>query len=191
MTTTQALPEGKLLLDGQWVSATKGATIPVVDPATQEVIQTIARGTKEDVDQAVDFYTNVLGLTLAMRMERQGEFIDQVLGFQGAHIKGAFLNLGEGHQLELIQYLNPTSGPGGINRNDLGAAHLAFYVEDAKATWQRLVDMGGKAVNPPIELLPGVWLCYMQDPDGNWIEITSDVEHDRLQFIIRHNMITQ
>ncbi len=54
MTTTQVLPDGKLLLDGQWVSATKGGTIPVVDPATQEVIQTIARGTKEDVDQAVE-----------------------------------------------------------------------------------------------------------------------------------------
>ena len=26
-----------------------------------------------------------------------------------------------GHQLELIQYLSPRSGPGGINRNDLGA----------------------------------------------------------------------
>ena len=54
MTTTQVLPDGKLLLDGQWVSATKGETIPVVDPAIQEVIQTIARGTKEDVDQAVE-----------------------------------------------------------------------------------------------------------------------------------------
>ena len=54
MTTTQVLPDGKLLLDGQWVSATKGETIPVVDPATQEVIQTITRGTKEDVDQAVE-----------------------------------------------------------------------------------------------------------------------------------------
>ena len=36
-----------------------------------------------DVDRAVEFYTNVLGLKVAMRMERQGEFIDQVLGFSG------------------------------------------------------------------------------------------------------------
>ena len=67
----------------------------------------------DDVEEAVDFYTNVLGFRVAMRMERQGEFIDQVLGFDGAHIKGAFVDLGEGHQLELIQYINPPSGPGG------------------------------------------------------------------------------
>lgn len=54
MTTTQVLPEGKLLLDGQWTAAADGGTIDVIDPATREVIQTIARGIKTDVDQAVE-----------------------------------------------------------------------------------------------------------------------------------------
>ncbi len=129
----------------------------------------------QDVESAVDFYTNVLGLTVSMRMERQGEFIDQVLGFQGAHIKGAFLNLGEGHQLELIQYLNPASGPGDINRNDLGAAHLAFYVENLDEFYADKSQRGLRPINQPANnydengnLVRKV--LYAQDPDGNWLE---------------------
>ena len=128
-----------------------------------------------DVDQAVEFYTNVLGLKVAMRMERQGEFIDQVLGFSGTHIKGAFVDLGDGHQLELIQYLSPASGPGGISRNDLGAAHVAFYVEDIDRFYDEKSRQGLRPINPPAEhrdeqgkLIRKV--LYAQDPDGNWLE---------------------
>ena len=128
-----------------------------------------------DVERAVDFYTNVLGLRVAMRMERQGEFIDQVLGFTGAHIKGAFLDLGEGHQLELIQYLSPISGVGGVHRNDLGASHVAFYVENLDQFYAEKSQLGLRSINPPAEhrddsgrLLRKV--LYAQDPDGNWLE---------------------
>ena len=128
-----------------------------------------------DVDQAVEFYTSVPGLKVARRTERQGEFIDQVLGFSGTHIKGAFVDLGEGHQLELIQYLSPASGPGGISRNDLGAAHVAFYVEDIDRFYAEKSRQGLRPVNPPAEhrdeqgkLMRKV--LYAQDPDGNWLE---------------------
>ena len=54
--------------------------------------------------------------------------------------------------------------------------------------WERLCSMGGKPLNPPVEVLPGMWECYMQDPDGNWIEITSDEKHNKQQFIVRQNV---
>ena len=82
----------------------------------------------QDLDKTIDFYTNVMGLRVAGRMERSGEFACQLLAFSDAHIKGAFLDLGDGHQLELIQYINPSSGVGDFERNNLGASHLAFFV---------------------------------------------------------------
>ena len=129
----------------------------------------------DDVEEAVDFYSNVLGLNVVMRTEREGPFIDQVLGFQGAHIKGAFVDLGEGHQLELIQYINPPSGPGGVNRNDLGAAHLAFYVEDLDGFYADKSQRGLRPINPPAESYDENGrlfrkVLYAQDPDGNWLE---------------------
>jgi len=54
MTTMQAVHEGELLLDGEWVAAAQRGTIPVVDPSTREVIQHVARGTIEDINHAVE-----------------------------------------------------------------------------------------------------------------------------------------
>ena len=129
----------------------------------------------EDLEKSVDFYANVLGMRVASRMERQGEFINQVLAFPDAHIKGAFVDKGEGHQLELIQYINPPSGPGGVARNDLGATHLAFFVEDIDKFYDETKDRGLRFNNPPAALADDHGnlqrkALYAQDPDGNWLE---------------------
>ena len=128
-----------------------------------------------DLDKSVDFYTNVLGMRVIRRLEGQGEFANKLLGFPDAHIKGAFMDRGEGHQLELIQYISPPSGPGGINRNDLGAAHLAFYVEDMDRFYAETSQRGLRYVNPPAVRLDDsgnvqIKVAYSQDPDGNWLE---------------------
>ena len=98
-----------------------------------------------DIDKTIDFYTNVMGLRLVGRTERTGDFACQLLGFQEAHIKGAFVELGDGHQLELIQYINPPVGDGHLHLNDAGASHLAFFVEDIEEFYadksQRWADL--------------------------------------------------
>jgi phenylacetaldehyde dehydrogenase len=43
----------QLLIDGQWVDAASGDTIPVEDPATEAVIGEVAIGGAEDIDRAV------------------------------------------------------------------------------------------------------------------------------------------
>ena len=130
----------------------------------------------KDIDKTIDFYTNVMGLKLVGRTERTGDFACQLLGFQDAHIKGAFVELGDGHQLELIQYINPPVGDGrSLNLNDAGASHLAFFVENIEDFYAdkrqqgltfnsepaSLFDEGGKLLRKAL---------YAQDPDGNWLE---------------------
>jgi phenylacetaldehyde dehydrogenase len=44
---------GKMLIDGQWVSAASGETFDAIDPATEQVICKVAAGDKADVDKAV------------------------------------------------------------------------------------------------------------------------------------------
>lgn len=129
----------------------------------------------KDLEESVKFYTGVLGMRLAARTERQGDFVNQVLAFPNAHIKGAFVDQGEGHQLELIQYITPESGPGGIARNDLGASHLAFYVEDIEQFYANTSGRGLRFNNPPAALSDDHGnlqrkALYAQDPDGNWLE---------------------
>lgn len=48
-----AVERKQLLINGQWVDATGGKTVPVINPATEDVIAEVASATREDVDAAV------------------------------------------------------------------------------------------------------------------------------------------
>ncbi|PKB66844.1 MAG: hypothetical protein BZY81_06220 [SAR202 cluster bacterium Io17-Chloro-G4] len=129
----------------------------------------------KDLEKSVQFYADVLGMRKGVRLERQGEFIEQVLAFPGAHIDRAFMDKGEGHILELIQYLSPASGSPSVNRNDLGAAHLAFYVDDLDRFYAETSKKGLKYNSAPASQKDHqgevtMKACYAQDPDGNWLE---------------------
>jgi len=51
--TTTAIDQKKLLINNAWRDASDGKTMDVVNPATEEVIATVASATKDDVDAAV------------------------------------------------------------------------------------------------------------------------------------------
>jgi acyl-CoA reductase-like NAD-dependent aldehyde dehydrogenase len=51
--TTTSVEQKKLLINGEWRAATGGKTMPVVNPATEEVIAEVASADKSDVDAAV------------------------------------------------------------------------------------------------------------------------------------------
>ncbi|MDP6513860.1 MAG: VOC family protein [SAR202 cluster bacterium] len=127
-----------------------------------------------DLEKSMDFYINVVGLKLVRQIEREGGPISQVLNYPDLHLKAALLGLEgeEGHILELIQYINPPSADRPTEeRAVLGASHLAFNVTDMKTTFARLLEAGAKQLNPPVEVPPGRIVTYLQDPDGNWIEL--------------------
>ena len=61
-----------------------------------------------DLDKSVAFYRDVMGLTVNVSRERKGGPVTQVLGYEDTHLKIALLSIGDGHTLELIQYVHPT-----------------------------------------------------------------------------------
>ena len=129
----------------------------------------------KDIDRTIEFYTEVMGLKLVGRTERTGGFASKLLAFENAHIKGAFVELGDGHQLELIQYISPPVGDGHLNRNDAGASHLAFIVEGIDEFYEDKSQRGLTFNSDPASLYDdnGKLLrkaLYAQDPDGNWLE---------------------
>jgi catechol 2,3-dioxygenase-like lactoylglutathione lyase family enzyme len=129
-----------------------------------------------DLEAAIDFYTDVMGLTLTGRTERTGEFPSTLLGFPDTHIRGAFLEMGGGHQLELIQYMNPVGGVADFDKNNIRAAHLAFFVADIDRFYEDTRQRGLTYGTPPVAMYDdaGAMLrkaLYCQDPDGNWLEL--------------------
>src|SRR5689334_22584324 len=51
--TTTAIDQKKLLINNEWRDASGGKTMDVVNPATEEVIASVAAATRDDVDAAV------------------------------------------------------------------------------------------------------------------------------------------
>ena len=128
----------------------------------------------EDLERSVSFYRDVVGLEILREREFAGSEISQVLGYESAHLKMAMLGVHgqKGHALELIQYFNPaSSGRTTSERSVLGASHLAFHVDDIEGTFQRMIANGARQLNPPVHVPPNRSACYLQDPDGNWIEL--------------------
>ena len=126
-----------------------------------------------DLDAAVVFYRDVVGLEVQREYERTGPGIDQVIGYDDAHLRIALLGVtGGDHILELIQYLNPAPGERSTEeRSVIGGSHLSLLVDDIGAAFEGLSANGAQIMNPPTDVAPGRTACYLQDPEGNWIEL--------------------
>ena len=125
-----------------------------------------------DIDKSLEFYRDVAGLEVVRTVDRDGGPISELLGYDHVHLTGAILSVGNGHLLELLQYLQPEGEDRhSEERSTLGASHLAFDVDDIEQTYQDLISRGAQKLNPPVEMQPGRKACYLQDPDGNWLEL--------------------
>jgi catechol 2,3-dioxygenase-like lactoylglutathione lyase family enzyme len=106
-----------------------------------------------DLQRAERFYTQVLGMTVRMRLP------DQVL-----------LGYGDG---SCALFLKPGREPGGLDQieDPLGKTHHAFRVEHAELGRARaLFDERGVPYHAPIDW--GDHDClYFLDPDGNLLEL--------------------
>lgn len=146
----------------------------------------------QDLDRSVRFYTQGLGLEQYNRLLSDSPGVRSVVGYEDAVLNIAMLAGVDGHTLELIQYKTPVgepSDPGSQRkRARFGAAHLCFVVRDIDATYAALLELGGQKLNPPVPVFDGLSACYLQDPDGNWIELIEDEAHKRQPFTIRQNL---
>ena len=121
-----------------------------------------------DLDRSVAFYRDLFGFTVERVSESSGTDVSGMTGLPGSHFKLA-LSQHSGHLLELIQYLSPRGTSKAPSRNDVGAAHIAFYVDDAQETYRILHAHGVRFVTPPQDR-GAVIACYFLDPDGITLE---------------------
>ena len=128
-----------------------------------------------DLDKAVEFYRDAVGLKLRGTFEFGDESTAQVVGYKGAKIRAAELVSADGQMIELLEYITPPAPHRrSEERSFQGASHLAFKVDDIQKTYESLINKGGRKLNPPVEESPGVKVCYLQDPEGNWIELVEE-----------------
>ena len=131
-----------------------------------------------DMDRSLEFYQDLLGLKQERNQILEGKFISELVGYPDARLHIVYLGTGDSrHSVELIQYLNPPGTPAAMpERHQIGASHLGVIVDDLDAFYAELSRCGVRFVSPPA-IRPGAVYpmaskgCYMQDPDGNWLEL--------------------
>ncbi len=107
-----------------------------------------------DLERSIRFYTHELGMKLLFKTEIKET------GGRVAWLK----TKGSSQVLELNWYPE-----GYAQGGSSGLDHLAFQVEDVNRTYAGLTKHRRGAMEPFDE---GRWrLAYVEDPDGNWIEL--------------------
>ena len=121
-----------------------------------------------DMDKIKHFYCGLLGFSVVW--EHQGRRA-KVVGLEGAITDITMLE-GYGARVELFKYQTPEGRDRGEMRQcDFGLTHFALKVKDARAVYAALAPQGVTFYTPPVDIRPGVVAFYMQDPEGNVIEI--------------------
>lgn len=131
-----------------------------------------------DLERSLDFYTGLLGMKVERGpAESDSEWLAQVVGYPTVRIRMAYVGVGDGHSIELLEYIEPfgTPQPGLADRNRPGSAHAAMVVDDVAAWREKLESERIKVFGPKeVRDLPYPWArlaIYFQDPDGNWLEM--------------------
>lgn len=135
-----------------------------------------------DLGASTRFYTELLGLAVTREAYLEGEWIDAVVGLEGAKAQVVYVQpAGGGPRIELIRYMAPAGAelPECGIANTLGLRHIAFRVDDIDAEYERLVAAGVEFLSPPTGVPERVVthdagrkrLCYFRDPDGVILEL--------------------
>jgi catechol 2,3-dioxygenase-like lactoylglutathione lyase family enzyme len=135
-----------------------------------------------DLGRSVDFYTKLLGFSLARTAQLEGEWIDRIVGLRGVRAQVAYVVAPAGEpRLELLRYESPPGAavPENSRANTVGLRHLALRVDDLAAMAARLRAAGVELFSEPVRVPAGVvrhdagdkTLVYFLDPDGVILEL--------------------
>lgn len=134
----------------------------------------------EDWKKLTDFYIQVFDcVPVPPERNQYGEWLDKGTGVKNAHLRGMHLRLpghGEnGPTLEIYSYEEMLDKPLPPAANRKGLGHLAFSVDDLKATLEKIISLGGsklgEIVEKEVEGVGTIEFTYITDPEGNIVEL--------------------
>ena len=125
------------------------------------------------------FYQEVFDcVPVGVERDYAGDTVDRLTAMSGIRVCGQHLRLpgcgDAGPTLEIFQY-EPAGDMPNLKVQGPGFAHLAFVVEDLEAKREEILARGGRDVGDvvtiPIEGEGVLTLVYIEDPEGNVLEL--------------------
>lgn len=139
--------------------------------------------TVPDMQQALDFFINVVGCEKAMSFgpfaDDKGTFMQDVLGVDPKAVieEITIVRCGSGSNIELFKYTAPDQKDATPRNSDIGGFHIALYVDDVAAAKTYLDGKGVKTRMGPIPVnegpAAGQTILYFQAPWGLQLEAIS------------------
>ncbi len=134
--------------------------------------------TVSDVDRALGFYGDLLGLRLISDSTVTESEVAELLGLDSVQLRIVDLDSGDGRVVELIEYLQPKGRRIAYESYDPATAHVAFTVDDLAAVRARLrkaeatiVSRRPLTISEPGGPFDGAICLYVRDPDGAILEL--------------------
>jgi catechol 2,3-dioxygenase-like lactoylglutathione lyase family enzyme len=129
-------------------------TMPIDIRAFSHVVLPVS-----DLDASLAFFHGALGLEIVMEI---GPDDPDAEGGIASGLRIAGVAVPGGMVIELVQ---------GMTTKLESAAVLALNVADIRAAAKQAEDAGLTPTMPPTEVMPGVTMMFLADPDGRTIEL--------------------
>lgn len=120
------------------------------------LIHTMLRVT--DLERAVEFYTNALGMQLLRRQE-----------FPEGRFTLAFVGYGDEQDHAVLELTHNWDTDSYVAGDAYG--HIAVQCDDLQATCARVRSSAGELLREPFEMTDGPLMAFARDPDGYVIEL--------------------
>ncbi|QGQ45128.1 hypothetical protein E6W99_21480 [Metabacillus sediminilitoris] len=133
--------------------------------------------TVKSLENALDFYVNILGFELLSTQVAKSDYIFDIVEIPGLQeIKIAFVQIPGGHVIEILEYVGIDTYSGSARSCDYGTGHICLRVENLDAMFEELTAKGikfksKKVANITAGANKGSKAVYMLDPDGYIIEL--------------------
>ena len=135
-----------------------------MDPTAHHFAVTVS-----DLDRAVAFYRDTLGLDVLSEFSVGGEGFETGVGIEGASADFVHLDAGDA-RVELVEYTPEGDERPRGDLNQPGATHLGLEVEDLDSVSDSLPD-GVETIAEPQTTESGTRILFVRDPDGTLVEL--------------------
>ena len=132
-----------------------------------------------DLDRALNFYCDVLGLRVVRRLEEAGPFLDTILAEPAVRVSTVKLGALNGPSLlELLYFTTPKAASSPYpSLFRCGLSHFALTVENVALLHRNLLEKGTKILSAPNRSPDGLALvCFVRDPEENLIELVEELK---------------
>jgi catechol 2,3-dioxygenase-like lactoylglutathione lyase family enzyme len=126
----------------------------------------------ENLESAVKFYTEVMGMDIDYRAYHEGRAISDVVGVVDAVIDICVVKKGN-CAIELIEYNKRRPVPEYYKpQNEPGLVHISFEVSNVDEEYEKIRSFGYEAYSDPMVTREnGPKICYVKGPDNVIFEL--------------------